>query len=369
MAITLLQQRSAVLLIWLVISWVSSSTHFGAELSSWDGPRDTLFSRKRFLKRRLNFYSNCSATFNPALLRITLSGDIHPNPGPTSTSTTSTSKYLFMNARSIEQRASNRPLKCALLNSRSLKAFCNDPVTGTNTCKLTLFKNLVYSNSYDIIAVTETWLTETVSDGEIIDQGYSIYHRDRQSKRGGGVLLAVRSNIASNRRHDFETDDFETVCVELHPADSNKIFISVVYRPPDADTSFMDKFSELISNLQHIHRSKCVLLGDFNLPNINWINSFGFSNYQHEFEFTECLKENGLFQLNTSSTHFTPLNNEGKILDLIITNEPDIISSIEVHSPTTMDFPTDHWILDFDLTCRLRRLKTSPRIVYNSNYN
>ena len=73
----------------------------------------------------------------------------------------------------------------------------------------------------------------------------------------------------------------------------------------------------------------------------------------------------GLFQLNTSTTHFTPLNNEGNILDLIITNEPDIISGIEAHSPTTMDFPTDHWILDFDLTCRLRLLKTPSRVVYN----
>ena len=42
----------------------------------------TVLTRKIFLRRRISYYSNSSATFNPELLQIIRSGDIHPQPGP-----------------------------------------------------------------------------------------------------------------------------------------------------------------------------------------------------------------------------------------------------------------------------------------------
>ena len=79
----------------------------------------------------------------------------------------------------------------------------NNPTTSQRACELTLFKNYVYTNALDIIAVTETWLTD-VRDREILGNDYTIYRRDRVVKIGGGVLLAVKSDIASQRRYDLE---------------------------------------------------------------------------------------------------------------------------------------------------------------------
>ena len=159
-------------------------------------------------------------------------------------------------------------------------------------------------------------------------------------------MLAVKSDIASQRRYDLE-NELETVCVELSPADCSKIIVCVVYRAPNSELNFMDKFSRLLSNILHIQQSICFLLGDYNLPKIEWINNSGFSNSQHEFAFTELLKDNGLFQLNTFPTRFSSTNNSGNILDLLITNEPEMISNIEVHAPSSVDFPSDHSILEF----------------------
>lgn len=41
--------------------------------------------------------------------------------------------------------------------------------------------------------------------------GYSIFRRDRVGKIGGGVLVAVKSNIHVTRRMDLERENVELV--------------------------------------------------------------------------------------------------------------------------------------------------------------
>ena len=73
------------------------------------------------------------------------------------------------------------------------------------------FKHMVDSCNPDVVVATETWLTPDQADGEIGEHGrfsedYKIYRRDRTSgKKGGGVLLAVKSDIISTRQDDLET--------------------------------------------------------------------------------------------------------------------------------------------------------------------
>ena len=49
---------------------------------------------------------------------------------------------------------------------------------------------LLFSKSIDIVCITETWLTNMISDPEIIPSNYTIYRNDRYT-RGGGVLIAI----------------------------------------------------------------------------------------------------------------------------------------------------------------------------------
>ena len=78
-----------------------------------------------------------------------------------------------------------------------------------------------YSNAYDIICVTETWLKEFFLDSEILDTGYTIFRRDRAEREGGGVFIAIKDNLDCRRRSDVETG-LEMLCVELNLACSSR---------------------------------------------------------------------------------------------------------------------------------------------------
>ncbi|XP_077287785.1 uncharacterized protein LOC143912379 [Arctopsyche grandis] len=75
---------------------------------------------------------------------------------------------------------------------------------------------------HDFIALTETWLNESVCDFEIFDDRYLVFRRDRAS-RGGGVLLAVRADRVRSAQQihrlqsvgDFNTVTLKNVSMEL----------------------------------------------------------------------------------------------------------------------------------------------------------
>ena len=87
----------------------------------------------------------------------------------------------------------NKYPKCLLLNARSLSN------------KVFHLHLLLSAESFDIIAITETFLENTVFDHESQLNGFNIYRKDRSGWRGGGVLLAVKSGLTCIRRRDLET--------------------------------------------------------------------------------------------------------------------------------------------------------------------
>ena len=107
-----------------------------------------------YFKSKTYFYNNHVATFNLAKLHWVC---VHPSPGP--------SEY---DTRHVAG------LKTLYMNSRSIKALVNDnnAVQGSRISKLVLFQNLVYSEQFDIVCVSETWLHEGILDNEIL-QGYT----------------------------------------------------------------------------------------------------------------------------------------------------------------------------------------------------
>ena len=86
--------------------------HF--ELKSWH----TRMKRKRFLRRRLPYSANGTASFNPSILENNLSGDVHPQPGPNSTSNSSSTST---NANISFPCNMKSTIRIAHLNIRSLK--------------------------------------------------------------------------------------------------------------------------------------------------------------------------------------------------------------------------------------------------------
>ena len=93
--------------------------------------------------------------------------------------------------------------------------------------KLSGFLSFVYSSSIAVFALTETWLSDSFCDGEILPSDFTVYRRDRLS-RGGGVLLAVHSSLSSSC---FDSPpDLEAVCATVaNGSGSDFYFVSFMF--------------------------------------------------------------------------------------------------------------------------------------------
>lgn len=70
---------------------------------------------------------------------------------------------------------------------------------------------------------------------ELGSNNYYVPRKDRQDRGGGGVLLAVHTDLISLRRRDLENNDnIETVMVEICQTSKNNVIVGVCYRPPSA---------------------------------------------------------------------------------------------------------------------------------------
>ena len=69
-------------------------------------------------------------------------------------------------------------------------------VRGLRTKTEGFFTNLL-TEEYDIVALTETWLCDSIFSSELFDDRYTVIRRDRSTTatRGGGVLAAFNKKI------------------------------------------------------------------------------------------------------------------------------------------------------------------------------
>ena len=118
-----------------------------------------------------------------------------------------------------------------------------------------------------LVAFTETWLSPSVFDGEIYIPGYDFFRADRShSRAGGGVILyyakGLYVQLLDACRNDDGTEESLICRVKSGPRTATLV---LVYRSPCSDGS---------STLQTIERwrrkSDCLIMGDFNAPNVIW---------------------------------------------------------------------------------------------------
>ena len=93
-----------------------------------------------------------------------------------------------------------------------------------------------------------------------------------------------------------------------------------------------------------MRQSHKLFMGDFNFRDINWSDMTTASNEQHNSTlFIESIRDSFLFQHVTKPTRIRE-NNEPSILDLIFTNEEEMVSDIQYESSLGK---SDHLILSF----------------------
>ena len=180
-------------------------------------------------------------------------------------------------------------------------------------------------------SITETHLKSYHSDADVQIDGYTPFRADRKDRIKGGVAIYLHESLVADLSDSFSNSFCELVIIYNKSAN---IVISSIYRPPAAPHN---KFDECLKKLQGfidaIDSSPVIFLtGDFNLPFIDWKSlaippstSILISERQAATSFLSFMETNFLTQLVTE-----PTRKEKNILDLILTNDRDIIHNISV---------------------------------------
>jgi len=125
---------------------------------------------------------------------------------------------------------------------------------------------------YDVIVLTETWLTNNISNVELFGPEYEVFRFDRVFSRGGGVLIAISSSISCSSINLFNPVNCEAVWAEFS-INLKKFIIGVHYIPPNSDLNTYQSHIEIIGSLieKFDDTYQILVFGDFNLPDISWV--------------------------------------------------------------------------------------------------
>ena len=94
----------------------------------------------------------------------------------------------------------------------------------------------ILGENYDIVGLTETWATNSISDSELDIAGYSLYKRDRNDKlksKGGEVVLYIKDNLVSSRYEVLPNRECEGVWARISLGKNSHLLVGVCYRSPN----------------------------------------------------------------------------------------------------------------------------------------
>ena len=220
-------------------------------------------------------------------------------------------------------------LKLGLLNSRSVR---NKVIS---ICETLTDRNLL------ACGLTETWIQErdVTIEREFNELGYSLLHRPRESKRGGGIGFLYKNNLRVDKLSNHASASFEVMEVVLKCKPRN-LFISTVYRTGQLNVSerktFIKEF-ELYLEMLSCRKELVIVWGDFNIH-------IQDKNCKLAEEFLELTTSYGFLQIVTTPTHIG-----GNILDLILVKSMDSVSKVSVLTEDDGICLSDHFLVELEL--------------------
>ena len=234
-------------------------------------------------------------------------------------------------------------LKIIYLNSRSLLNKINDLCILINDC------------APDLILVSETWFNPDISNAMLNIPGYFIEpdlrldRTDTMNGIGGGLIVYAKNDmIIKPIRVDNNFNMFTRF--EIISKDSNddnrvrkeskqNLIVTLLYRPPRVNNENTEELCKLFENVGE----NSIFLGDFNFPNINWINQ---TSDRSSDQFLQCTINKNYEQLIDFPTHV-----RGNVLDLVFTNRPEDILNVESLGNLST---SDHSIISVDVLFRCK---------------
>ncbi|XP_030839377.1 uncharacterized protein LOC105441144 [Strongylocentrotus purpuratus] len=259
------------------------------------------FTRKHYLKRRIPYNPNSTASFQLELLHA---GDVHPNPGPDQDQDGTVPSFCIHRDPPLQRRIHYSPED--LLQWRYAKLRLSSDV-----------RDVIHS--------------------------FGIQRRKtRRGRRGNRRRNCLRQSKVSR------SSSSSTIPICIQPGNSRSISLVVVYRPESDDhgrhlpfSVFMEEFGEMLDSYL-LHPSEILLVGDYNI----WVDVQDDSKAR---QFLNLLSTYGMKQHVREPTH-----DHGHTLDLLITREHEnVISNVLVQPGLS-----DH----FAIMCKVPQTETGASL-------
>jgi len=199
--------------------------------------------------------------------------------------------------------------KSACLSSSLKSLYTNACSMGNKQEELEI---CVWLQGNDLIAITETWWNSSHDWNAVMD-GYTLFRKDRSTRRGGGVALYVREQLERTELClGVDEEQVEGLSVRIKgQAHMGDIVVGVYYWPPDQDEEVHEA---CYRQLKVASQSQAlVLLGDFNHPDISW------EDHTQSRRFLQSINGNFLMQVAEKPTR------RGALLDLVLTNKEGLV--------------------------------------------
>ena len=190
------------------------------------------------------------------------------------------------------------------INARSLLS-CFDEV-----------RLLIKSSKPDVLCISESWLLPSMPSRFVDIEGFTVYRCDEGY--GGGVCVYVRNELSVIELHLglLYNEKIQDIWLQIQSRKFPSIIVGAMYRHPHAHVDSYDYISNSLQKAS-LYNKNIFLLGDLNddqlVSNSKLKKIVDLANFH---------------QLIDKPTRVTP--NSKTLLDVIITNNSDIVISSEV---------------------------------------
>ena len=223
-------------------------------------------------------------------------------------------------------------------------------------CQYNTLKNLLVDQNPDIVTATESWLNKEHYKNEIFpaNLGYTVFRRDKLKGKGGGVFILVKTNLLPSEQANLNTN-CEIIWIKIEIKGSKPLFLASFYKPHELDTDSILELGKSLDLARNLKGTK-LILGDFNLPKLNWDSDHtphlkvGLNTGPVYDKFLDIIDDHNLVQMVNEGTR-----NEN-ILDLLTSNYT-LVNNVKI-----IPGISDHDIISTEISSRHTLLEQKPRI-------
>ncbi|VDI01051.1 Hypothetical predicted protein [Mytilus galloprovincialis] len=239
----------------------------------------------------------------------------------------------------------------------------NIKIVHNNVCSLPPKVDLIECElgTYDIIALSESHLDDSISNESIALAGFQKPIRLDRTRAGGGVIIYVKNYLYYEELPELAKPGLELLWLKISTQHCH-FLLGVFYRPPNSRVKLWDYFYDSVSKA--LDKNLPVFLtGDFNVDMLSSNNmpcrSTGSNNLRN------ILQRLNMYNLVFEKTNFT--TDTGTCIDLFLTNNKSCVKSVDILSP----FCSTHAPVCAEVNFKVNKEYTYKRTIRkyeNANY-